>query len=246
LVRLKAYDIKNGLEKWAVDGVPGLACTTPATGDGLLFFAGWSPGKSDSPRPSWLAFLGQHDKNSDGEITLDEVDAPSRDFLRGLDVNHDGKITKTDYDLVTANDAKAENVLLAIRPGGHGDISQSHVAWKATRGLPYVPSPLFYEGRVYILRDGGMLSSFDAKTGKAFYQQERLEATDKYYASPVAADGHIYIVSVPGRLTIVKAGGDKPEILHQANFGERVFATPALVGSRLYLRTQTKLYAFGK
>jgi len=245
-VRLKAYDIKNGLEKWTVDGVPGLACTTPITGEGLLFFAGWSPGKSDSPRPSWQAFLGQHDKNGDGEITLDEVDAPSRDFLRGLDVNHDGKITKMDYDLVAANDAKAENVLLAIQPGGHGNISQSHVAWKATRGLPYVPSPLFYDGRVYILRDGGLISSFDAKTGKAFYQQERLEATDKYYASPVAADGHIYIVSVPGRLTIVKAGGDKPEILHQANFGERIFATPALAGSRLYLRTQTKLYAFGK
>jgi outer membrane protein assembly factor BamB len=245
-VRLKAYDLKNGQERWALDGVPGLACTTPALGDGLLFFAGWSPGKSDSPRPSWQNFLGQYDKNGDGEIALEEVDAPSRDYLRGLDVNHDGKITRADYDLVVANDLKAENVLLAIRPGGRGDISKTHVAWKVTRGLPYVPSPLFYEGRVYIIRDGGMISSFDAKTGKVFYQQERLEATEKYYASPVAADGRIYVISVPGRLTVVKAGGDKPEILHQASFGERVFATPALAGSRLYLRTQTKLYAFGK
>jgi outer membrane protein assembly factor BamB len=245
-VRLKAYDLKTGNERWFLDGVPGLACTTPAIGDDLLFFAGWSPGKSDSPRPSWQTFLSQNDKNSDGEITLDEVDAPMRDYLRGLDVNHDGKITKVDYDLVAANDAKAENVLLAIRPGGHGDISKTHVAWKVTRGLPYVPSPLFYEGRVYIIRDGGMISSFDAKTGQAFYQQERLEATEKYYASPVAADGRIYVVSVPGRLTVVKAGGDKPVILHQASFGERVFATPALAGSRVYLRTQTKLYAFGK
>ena len=161
-------------------------------------------------------------------------------------MNHDGKITKEDYAQVKANDAKAENVMLAIRPGGQGDISQSHLAWKATRGLPYVPSPLFYDGRVYILRDGGMLSSFDARTGRAFYSQERLEAADQYYASPVAADGRIYLVSVPGRLTVVKAGGDKPEVLHQANFGERVFATPALVGARLYVRTKTKLYAFGK
>jgi outer membrane protein assembly factor BamB len=101
-----------------------------------------------------------------------------------------------------------------------------------------------YHGRIYLIRDGGMMSSFDAKTGRPFYLQERLEAAESYYASPVAADGRIYLASVPGKVTIVKAGGDKPEILHQANFGERILATPALAGDRLYLRTQTKLYAF--
>jgi outer membrane protein assembly factor BamB len=90
-----------------------------------------------------------------------------------------------------------------------------------------------------------MVSCFDAKTGKPFYQQERLEAAEKYYASPVAADGRIYVVSVPGKLTVIKAGGDKPEILHQANFAERTVGTPALAGNRLYLRTETQLYAFG-
>ena len=245
-IRLKGYDLNTGHERWAVDGLPGLACTTPVTGGGMLFFAGWSPGKGDSPRPTWQSLLQKYDKNNDGEITLDEVDTPTRDYLRGMDVNHDGRITKGDYDLVAANDAKASNVLVAINPGGTGDISDTHIAWKATRGLPYVPSPLFYQDRVYLLRDGGMMSSFDAKTGKVFYLQERLEAAEKYYASPVAADGRIYVVSVPGKLTVVKAGGEKPEILHQADFGERVFATPAIVGSRLFLRTQTKLYAFGK
>ena len=245
-VRLNGYDLKTGLQRWNFQGVAGFACTTPVTGDGLLFFAAWSPGKSDSPRPSWDSFLAKYDKNGDGEISLDEVDAVSRDFLRGMDVNHDGKLTKEDYAQVKANDAKAENVLLALRPGGEGDISQSHLAWKATRGLPYVASPLYYNGRIYLLRDGGMFSSFDAHTGKAYYLQERLEAADQYYASPVAADGRIYLVSVPGRLTVVKAGGDKPEVLHQASFGERIFATPALVGTRLYLRTKTRLYAFGQ
>src|SRR5262249_27145007 len=99
--------------------------------------------------------------------------------------------------------------------------------------------------RIYLIRDGGMMSCFDAKSGTPFYSQERLEATDKYYASPVAADGRIYVASLAGKLTVVKAGGDKPEILHQVDFGERIFATPALVGDNLYVRTQTKLYAFG-
>jgi hypothetical protein len=62
----------------------------------------------------------------------------------------------------------------------------------------------------------------------------------------VAADGRIYVASVPGKLTVVKAGGAKPEPLHTADFGERILATPAVVGNNLYLRTQTKLYAFGE
>ena len=89
-----------------------------------------------------------------------------------------------------------------------------------------------------------MISSFDAKTGKPFYAQERLGPVGSYYASPVAADGRIYFASLPGKVTVVKAGGDKPEILHQADFHERIFATPAFVGDRLYLRTASHLWAF--
>jgi hypothetical protein len=89
-----------------------------------------------------------------------------------------------------------------------------------------------------------MLSCFDAATGKPDYVQERLDAIGSYYASPVAAGGHLYIASLPGKLSIVKASGDKPAIVHQAEFGERIFATPALAGKRLYLRTAEHLWAF--
>ncbi len=245
-MQLKGYDLKTGRERWVVGGVVAFACTTPVIGGGLLYFAGWSPGKADSPWPSWETFLEQHDKNHDGDVALEEFDTGIRDFMRGLDRNHDGKITKADWEKIKSGAAKAENVMVAVKSGGQGDITQTHVIWKATRGLPYVPSPLYYQGRIYLIRDGGMMSSFDATTGKPFYAQERLEPADKFYASPVAADGRIYLASLPGRLTIVKAGGEKPEILDQADFGERIFATPALVGPNLYLRTQTKLFAFGK
>ena len=135
---------------------------------------------------------------------------------------------------------------LAVKSGGRGEITDSHAAWKANRGLPYVPSPLFYQSRVYLLKDGGMVSCLDAKNGTPFYTQERLGAIGSYYASPVAADGRIYAASLDGKVTVFKAGGEKPEVLHQAEFRERIAATPALVGQRLYVRTQTKLYAFGK
>jgi len=245
-LRLKGYDLKTGAERWVVEGITGFVCTTPVVGDGMLFFAAWSPGKADSPWPPWAAFLGQNDKNADGKVALEEFDAGSRDFSRGLDLDHDGSITKADWDVLLASTAKAQNVMLAVKGGGRGDITSTHVAWKFTRGLPYVPSPLFYEGRVYLVKDGGMMSSLDAKTGQPVYAQERLGTTGSYYASPVAADGRIYLASLPGKLSVVKAGGEKPEILHQADFGERIFATPALVGERLYLRTEKHLWAFGK
>jgi outer membrane protein assembly factor BamB len=245
-LRLKAYDLKTGRERWLVDGLAGFACTTPIAGDGLLFFAQWNPGGSDAPWPSWEVFLQQYDKNHDGEITFDEFSPGMRDFARGLDRDHDGKITKKDWDIVQAGTAKAHNLLVAVKSGGHGDITQTHVAWKVTRGLPYVPSPLLYDGRIYMIRDGGMLTSVNAKTGEPFYTQERLEAPGSYYASPVAANGRIYVSSLAGKLTVVKAGGEKPEVLHQVDFGDRIFATPALLGPNVYLRTQTNLYAFGK
>src|SRR5437016_3829085 len=244
-LRLKGYELKTGKEDWLVEGVTAFACTTPVAGDGLLFFAAWSDGKADDPWPTWEKFLEKYDKNKDGVITLDEFDDASRDFYRGFDVNRDGKIDKADWDQLAASLAKGENVLVAVKPGGRGNITQTHVAWKATRGLPYVASPLLYEGRIYCIKNGGMISSFDARNGKPFYLQERFNAEGSYYSSPVAADGRIYIASLPGKLTVIKAGGEKPEILHQAEFGERILATPALAGDKLYLRTQSTLYAFG-
>ena len=134
--------------------------------------------------------------------------------------------------------------MLAVKPGGRGDIGVSHVVWKDRKGLPYVPSPLYYAGRIYFVRDGGLLSALEAKTGEPVYAQERLGATGSYYASPVAADGRLYVASTAGKLTVVRAGGDKPEILHQADFGERIVATPVPVGRQLLLRTAARLYAF--
>ena len=167
-------------------------------------------------------------------------------FLRGMDYNRDGKVTADDLTAMKANMAKGENVLVAVKPGGKGVLTQSQIAWKQTRGLPYVPSPLFYNERVYLVRDGGMVSSFNARTGEPYYQQERIDAIGSYYASPVAANGRIYLVSLNGRVTVLLAGGEKPTIMHQADFKERISATPALVGNRLYLRTGSALYAFGR
>lgn len=244
-ITLKGYDLKTGAERWTVRGLPSYTCTTPVLGDGLIFFAGWSPGKSDAPWPRWEAVAEKQDKNGDGVITPDEFSDGAM-WFKSQDIDGDGKLEREDWDAIAGLMKRGENVLLAVKPGGHGDVTETHVAWRFERGLPYVPSPLHYRGRVYLVKDGGMISCFDATTGKPVYAQERLSAQGSYYASPVAADGRIYVFSLNGKATVVKAGGDRPEVLHEADFGERIAATPALVENGLYLRTQTKLYAFGQ
>lgn len=246
-LKLKGYDLKTGAERWSLSGLPSFTCTTPVVGEGLLFFAGWAPGKGDSPTPSFEQMAAGLDKNKDNAITPDEVKGtPMESFFRAQDLNGDGKLTTEDVEGMKQMMASGENVLLAVRPRGKGELGESGVAWKQTRGLPYVPCPLYYQGRVYLVKDGGMVSSFDAKTGKVAYLQERLNALGNYYASPVAADGRIVVASLDGKVTVFAAGGDAPKILHQSEFHERVAATPAIAGNNIYLRTSKALYGFGK
>jgi outer membrane protein assembly factor BamB len=241
---LRAYDLKTGAERWSVRGLPSFSCPTPVLGpDGVVFFAGWSPGKADSPWPTWAATVEREDKDGDGKIAVAEF-AAGPDWFKAQDMDGDGFITQGDWDAIGNAMKAGENQLLAIRPGGRGDVTDTHVAWRATRGLPYVPSPVYHDGRVYLVKDGGMASCYDAATGRPIYQQERLGAVGNYYASPVLANGHLYVASLDGRFTVFRAGGERPEVVGQADFGERIWATPAPVEDRLYVRTAGHLYAF--
>src|SRR5205085_32896 len=131
------------------------------------------------------------------------------------------------------------------RPGGHGDITATHVAWKKTRGLPYVPSPLFYEGRLYTIKSGGMASCFDGKTGEAAWLEQRVGILGDFYASPVAAAGKIYIAGQNGNVAVLAAGKDF-QVLAKNELGEPIFATPAIADGKIYIRTATQLYCFGR
>ncbi|MCC6235111.1 MAG: PQQ-binding-like beta-propeller repeat protein [Verrucomicrobiales bacterium] len=241
---MRGYDPATGAERWVMRGLPSYTCTTPVIAENLMVFAGWAPGKADSPWPTWESIAEKQDKNQDGWISPEEfADGPV--WFKAQDIDSNGRLEKSDWDTIGSLMKRGENVLLAVRAGGRGDVTATHAAWKFTKGLPYVPCPIAYRGRVYLIKDGGMMSSFDARTGEPAYVQERIGAMGNYYASPVAADGRLYVASLQGVVTVVRAGGEKPEILHRAEFGERIAGTPALVGHRLYLRTQSKLYAFG-
>jgi outer membrane protein assembly factor BamB len=243
-LEMRAYGLKDGAERWRVQGMPTAVCTTPVVGNEWLYFAGWSPGK-DTPMQTFEALAATEDKDKDGVITYEEASPFVQKFFSSYDANRDKRLTAEEWNNFREALMKGENSLIAIKPGGKGNITESHIAWKQTRGLPYVPSPLFYRGYIYLIQDGGMMSCFNAKTGEGVFQQERIGAGGSYYTSPVAANGRIYVASVNGIMSVVKAG-DKPDVIGRAEFKERLVTTPALVDNKIYIRTADHLWAFGK
>jgi outer membrane protein assembly factor BamB len=141
--------------------------------------------------------------------------------------------------------APGRNVLLAIATGGNGDVTQTHVKWEATKGLPYVASPLVHEGRVYFVKTGGFLSCLDARTGKALYESERLGVAGEYYATPLAVGNQIVLCAQRGSVLLVPAG-DSFSVAARNEIGEGLSATPAVAGNILYLRGEKHLLAFGQ
>ena len=135
------------------------------------------------------------------------------------------------------------DALVAIRSGGKGDVSGSHIKWSTNEGIGQVPSPLVYRGRVYLVKHGGIVTCFDAETGDRKYS-EKLGPRVYYNASPVAANGKIYFCSYLGTVVVVQAG-DKFKVLARNRIGERINATPALLDGNIYLRTAKHVMAFG-
>jgi outer membrane protein assembly factor BamB len=128
--------------------------------------------------------------------------------------------------------------ILAIRPGGSGDVTETHLAWRHDRGGPYIPTGLSYRRRLYVLNDAGAFTCYDAATGDEVWRN-RLRGT--FTASLIAADDRIYAVDERG-MVYVFAAADRFEILAQNDMQDRVLATPAIAGGELFLRTESHLY----
>jgi outer membrane protein assembly factor BamB len=134
--------------------------------------------------------------------------------------------------------------VMAVRPGDKGEVAQANVAWSEKKGVPGVPSPLYYNGRLYTFQNGGLVFCREAKTGELVYSG-RLGAPGYYYSSPVAADDKVYIASEEGVVVVLDAG-EKLNILAKNKLDGAILATPALAGSNIYVRTENHLYAFGQ
>ena len=133
--------------------------------------------------------------------------------------------------------------LLALKAGGRGDITSSHVLWSTANG-PDVPTPVTDGKYFYVVNDRGIMWCLDAKTGAELYSQQRIKP-GTYSGSPVLADGKIYITNEDG-LTTVVAAGPKFEVLAENPLNDYVLSSPAISEGRIYIRTGQHLYAIGK
>jgi outer membrane protein assembly factor BamB len=135
---------------------------------------------------------------------------------------------------------------LAIRPGGRGDVTRSHLVWSSPRGSPFVPSPILYGEYLYMLNDmASIVSCTEATTGRAVWQGRLGTAKrEGFSASPVAVDGKLYFTNDEGETFVVRAG-PKFELLHVNRINEPTLASPALVDGRWYVRTDRNLIAIG-
>jgi outer membrane protein assembly factor BamB len=243
-LQLVSYDAETGKQLWARDGFARIVNTTPTPAGAVLYIATWSPGGDTDARiamETWDAALGMWDASKDGLLQnaeLPEGEVRSR-FFR-IDLSGDETLDKAEWEKYAAIFERAQNTMAALRPA---DGTPPSIVWEYKRGLPYVASPLVYRNQVVLVKDGGIVTVLDAADG-SLLKQARSRGEGNYYASPVAADGKIYVSSGNGVVTVFRQG-KKLEIIGSHDFQERIAATPVLADGRVYLRTAKGLYCFG-
>ena len=223
------------------------------------------------PQPFWDAIM-QFDSNDDGKIERSEMtghftyplrpelplghpgfgiplpkdpekrSARLNGMLGWIDKNKDGYWSRDEW-VANMSSKRGQPLLMAIRPGGKGDVTDSHVVWESRRNIPEIPSPLFHENRIYLVRNGGLLAAVDATDGSTLYRERLSQSTGQYSASPVLANAHLYLVSNRGLVSVVKEG-ESFQLANQFELEEPAHVTPAIDSSTIYFRTENHLWAF--
>ena len=254
--QLSAYSVDTGERIWWVRG---LACEMKSVisyDDQYLYINGWGfpqnqPGQQIATIP-FAEGRQRFDRDADGLIAKSEVSGeaandPIRRVLtwafEAFDLDRDLRLTEREWGVFRAMMA-SENGLLAIRIGGKGDMTDTAIRWKYQRPVPQVPSTLLYLGNLFMVNDSGILLSFDPESGRVVKQGRLPGAIDKYFASPVGADGKVFLASQDGTVSVVSATGDW-SVLSVNPLGEEIYATPVPLGDRIYIRTASALYSFG-
>lgn len=231
---IAAFDVHTGARLWSTsrDEIPSWASPTVAT------TAGGSLVIANGGR-----FIRGYDANTGEERWR---------IAHGSDIVVPTPVVSKEHQLaIVMSGYQPAKPIFALRLGARGDITldgeqdrSDHVAWSRRRGGAYIPSPALYDERLYVLSSNGVLSVYEAATGRAIYEERVAGRGGAYSASPVAADGRLYLASEDGDVHVVRAG-DRYELLGTSEMGEAVMATPALSGDLLIVRGVRHLFALG-
>ena len=236
---LGAHRAADGKRLWGLQVLsPRIVASPVVLGDRVYTF-----GHGAESLAGFLRDFDASDKDGDGQLTQGEYE--TNDFQSRLARNRgnrDGILTRDEH-LAASRPNVARPRLFAFRLSKSGSPSE---LWRYERSFGgVIPSPLVYQGVLYFVRNGGILESLDVETGEVLKRGRLREAIGGYTASPVAADGKIYLASEDGKLSTL-ASGRRWTVLATSDLGEEIFATPGLSGGAVFVRTQQTLYCFGK
>ncbi len=234
--QLGAHSLKDGRRIWSHELSPAIIAS-PVLGQDTVFTFGYG---QDAANP-FSSVLERYDKNHDGKLSPDEYG--NNAFIAGVgryEGNRDLIITKEEWDEKQRR-LLAPSRLVAVRLDGDGP----REVWRYERSFTgVIPSPLLYGGILYVVKNGGVLTALEAETGKVTKTGRVQGALGGYSASAVAADGKIFLASEDGKVAVLQAGREW-EVIAVNDLGESCYATPALSGGNIYLRTGEALYCFG-
>ncbi|MCJ7680298.1 MAG: PQQ-like beta-propeller repeat protein, partial [Candidatus Aminicenantes bacterium] len=245
---LMAYSAATGKKLWWVGGLSFEMKSIPVIKDNILYINGYASPLNQPDQqvtvPSFAEAVKNYDKNLDGKLSGVELPKESPfDWLQFCDLDGDNMFNAADWNYFEAALASL-NGMLAIRLGGKGDMTEKNSVWQYRRSIPQLPSPLLYRDVLYMLSDGGTVTCFNPGNGEVISQGRVRGAGSHFYASPVAGDGKVYIISLRGIVTVLSPDG-QCTILAQSELGEECYATPAIADGNIYLRTVKTLYCFG-
>jgi outer membrane protein assembly factor BamB len=246
---LTSYDAATGKKLWWVGGLSFEMKSTPVIGGDTIYVNGYGapvndPGNKISVPPAadvWKT------ADADGNGRLSKAEFPKFTpafWFVVADLDLDGALSQDEWAYYRAA-LDSENGMLAIRLGGSGDMSDTAIRWKYQRTVPQLPSPLLYGGVLYMVNDNGIVTTLNPETGAMIKQGRLTGAPGPNFASPVAADGHIFFTTEAGAVVVVKPGGDITPVAVN-DLAEDAYATPAFADGRIYVRTTAALYAFGQ
>ncbi len=256
---LVGYDPETGERLWHARTLLRNIKTTPVSRDGIIYVSLQSGGIANQ----WLASVDQAETgNSDGRLTREEVQAfvgerPVPDaffrktFDRG-DQNGDGALEGEELDLAflspenfagAAFDATdpADEFIVAVRGGGRGDVTDTHVLWKhETKYTDHIVSPLVIDDRMLLIKEGGIATCFETGEGEPLFGPKRIKNAGSYFASPVFGDGKIYICGENGKVVVLRSAPEL-DVLAVNDLGDPILGTPAIAGNALFIRTRSSL-----
>ncbi len=239
-----AHQLKTGQRTFTESSMAGAMVASPTLKGDTLYAFGYNFGKPlsfDGP-------LSKRDKDGDGQLAENEYEGSV--WLTGMAKfrgNQDGVLDREEWDAVQSRYAgPSPLVAMRLEPGADGETLLTRELWRYEKSFKFViPSPLIYDKVLYYVKNGGILAAIDAETGKMLKQGRVKDALDPYSASPVAADGKIYLASEGGKVAVLKPGADW-EVIAVNDLKEEIFATPALSDGKIFVRTTERLYCFGK